>query len=243
MSNLRYAKYGNDGLQAQNPDDSAQAQLIYIGAWAGRPVGTTVPAGAEMICTDVGSGGRSRWIWDPTFSAWRPQNGRVLLYQRSGSVATPVATLTESTAATNYVLSQPLLIPKGLLFIGAKLATEFTTTRVAVAGTPGIQDSVMRLGPLNTASDLSVVAAAALGGINGNSARINGYVKVPFNYTTALYCSYRNAPNNLNNGTGNMVDRTIDITQDLYASFGQTGDGGGDTSTYGLTEYSVWLEA
>ena len=127
--------------------------------WANRPPVNLVPIGTELQVTDYNS---QKWISDGTY--WRPAQGHVVLLNKWGSVAAPLAIV---TGAADMQFSLPIsLIKAGLIIPDGALTTIAWVRRTGAAGTAYVNT---RLGILNGYTDailgnqtLSATDAAAL---------------------------------------------------------------------------------
>ncbi len=202
-------------------------------AWVARPSASTAGAGAIIRVSDLGPGGSS-WISDGTI--WRPLAGHAMLYQRVGSVATPIATLSGDGTAKSFVLPENVLIPANTLFVGATLLISARFRRIALAGAPVAANCTTRFGSTNTTADGSVGSvqvAAAVGQEYESEATLQVYsstVSVGRGFVAA---------NAVQQNT--FSDRTVNITVDNYLSCGvAAGYIAGDTVA--LISYSVALK-
>ena len=202
--------------------------------WANVPFPATTP-GVIIQVLDVGVA-PSFWVSDGT--NWRPLNGRVLLYQRTGTLAAPLATLTGVTLAL-FTLPQTLTIqagvipPNGMVCVTAEVQR---TTATAAA------NAKIWLGNLGTTADVAIgnlimgaTANLIIPRLHGSffmtgssgSGTVNGAV-VPENTTSA---------------SAILQDATVNTpnTLPLYVTIGMSGANAADT--FNLNNYSVWLEA
>lgn len=131
------------GLQSGVTD----ARVLFPGSY-GFSIGELSAAkcsGLAARFNGVGPAGSVVLVSDGT--AWRPQNGRAVLYQTGGtSLAAPAATLTGNAATQYFTLPAAMKLPLGLLFSGAKLRFEVLGQKL------GTHTGVWRIG-LATAAD------------------------------------------------------------------------------------------
>lgn len=125
-------------------DDEAPLNVVHSGLWAARPTPADAGVGAEMICTDFGVGGSSRWWSDGTY--WRPLNGSVTAAVLSnGTIGGAssgdgggIASLTGNGAAQAFALPTPIIFPAGMLFpgmgiVGSCIARKYGTHTGSIA--------------------------------------------------------------------------------------------------------------
>lgn len=203
------------GLQAGGADTRALFPSAY-----GEPVGALPSAGGKnagttIRLTDVGPAG-SEWTSDGT--VWRPSNGSAVLYQSpAGSVAAPVATLTGNGATQYFSLAQPMLIPAGLLFSGAKLRISFLGQKA------GTHTGVWRIG-VATAADGTGYTQIVTQASNGTTATFVRGSSEAICYSGGFFTS---GPSGMEGaaGTGtsaSIADRTFAtmLTAPLYVVIG-----------------------
>jgi hypothetical protein len=103
--------------------------------------------------TDIGNGAQKILMRsDGTY--WRPMNGSAVLWSRAGSVNTPIASLTGTAAAQNFVLPDTLQIPVGLLFPNCRLIVSARIGRNNVIGTT--TSARIRFGTANSTADTHI---------------------------------------------------------------------------------------
>ena len=112
------------------------------------PAASAYPAGKQLTILDLGPT-PTTWISDGTY--WHAFGGRQLIYQKAGSLATPVATMTLASAIQSFTLPQNLLIPVGLVGVGAMVCADAGYQRGATAA--GTANAKMYLGPTNSTTD------------------------------------------------------------------------------------------
>ena len=126
--------------------------------WANRPAAGTVPTLTRAFFTDVGTNG-SWWSTDGTY--WVPE-GPVVLLRASGTLATPLATLTGATSGT---FATPGSVPAGMfikpgmrLEILANFARSTATATATIAANLGGTAVVAFTVPATANSHLRMVS-------------------------------------------------------------------------------------
>ena len=117
------------------PLSNVSGTAIYT--WAGKPAVGTVAAGAEILVSNVGAGGYSRWRSDGTY--WRPTGGVLLLYCQ-GSAVTAADNTAEQVLFTTTLPAGLVSVPGAKLrIIGGcdKSATSNTCTMRSRIGSAG----------------------------------------------------------------------------------------------------------
>ena len=125
--------------------------------WAGKPAAAD-NAGNSIRITDVGPVG-SGSVWISNGTVWRPIGGRTLHCAASGTIASPLATLSGATGklvlpAGDRVTAGSILMPVGLPQIGQGVEV---SAKLRHRGTGGTWNALARLGSLDSASDPSFV--------------------------------------------------------------------------------------
>ena len=148
-------RMNSDGTALVSGDGTVISFLGPAYTWAGKPDATT-NAGNSIRITDVGPvGSGSIWISDGT--RWRPLGGSQLHCAASGTVASPLATLSGATGkftlpAGDRVTSGAILLPVGLPQVGQGISVSLKCRH---RGTGGAWNIVGRFGSLDTSSDPS----------------------------------------------------------------------------------------
>jgi hypothetical protein len=121
----------------------------YVGVLASRPAANSLPAGTEIVLTDIGIGGYSHWKTDGT--DWLP-TCEIVMFRETAAAATGLSTVT-GDATNNKPFTPPVYgscgIPAGLLNTKMRIAIEAVAVRGGVASTTS--NFLVRLG--NTAFD------------------------------------------------------------------------------------------
>lgn len=215
-----FANYDPSGTGVLDPNN-IENFLGYF-TWAQRPNAATVPVRSRFCCTDVGVGGMSCWWSDGTY--WRPINGRVLLYQQSSLLASPITTLTGNGAAQDFILPDGaaatggtgLAIPVGMLPVGATIVAAGLMRRLGNGGVSG--NGLVKLGSNTvTINNVSFSAQTLAATVNQDYApyAITGVVNSSSNLSQGFI--------NLNSiGTNSVADRTtaLNTAQINYVSYG-----------------------
>lgn len=199
--------------------------------WAAKPAIANWPSYRPIIITDVGVGG-SMWHHDGV--NWYPVSGFFTLAKDSGSIATPLNTL---TGVASGVFTLPLgnpLIPAGLLIPGQSIVTVQSRCRksTSVAGA----SSVAYLGTNGSSAD-SIVANKGFTATGPQDVRVDSSVW----FTTA------NAGTTDNNlapmaagGAASVcadVSTALNTAVNMFITMGITGANTGDS--FSLLSYSV----
>jgi len=143
------AVFNSDATALVGPDGTLYYFANQPYTWATKPAaaGNT---GLTIRVTDVGvNAAGSHWFSDGTY--WRPVGGSVLLAMGSGSIASPIQSLTGNTGAT-FTAAQPT-IPAGLLVPGAQIELWAHCRRVGANGTANFNAAI---GTSGTASDANI---------------------------------------------------------------------------------------
>lgn len=139
--------------QAVGLVDPVTGLPIYFGnyayTWATKPA-ASANLNQTIFISDVGVGGGSHWRSDGTY--WRPVGGSVLLAMGSGSLASPIQSITGVTGAT-FTSAQPT-VPAGLLIPGAQLEVMSHVRRIGANGTANYN---IAIGTAGTASDANLL--------------------------------------------------------------------------------------
>lgn len=130
--------------------------------WAAKPAASSVSAGTQIRVTDVGTSSAGT-KWESDGAIWRPLNGRTMIFSKSGSYASPLATLGPNIP-NNTFFAIPGGAPKfqaGLLNTGSVIHAEgFVYHRT---GPQGIYMS-MWFGTSSTTADSKPLGNAVGGG-------------------------------------------------------------------------------
>ena len=224
-------------IQAFGLSPGSAAFAGYNGPVANLPAPNTVPVGYYARVTDLGVGGTSEWVSDGTI--WRPRGGSVLLYQRLGSVASPVATINGNGTNVNFVIPDVCLIPPQVLYPGIRVYAAAKFRRTALAAGAVASASRVCLGssghPVN---DLSMLATTLSATLNQEHAAM-GYADVVSNtvYKSQNYVIWNGI------SVAGFFDRTVffNTTGNTYVTFGCTSTLiAGDVLA--LLDYTVRLE-
>jgi len=198
--------------------------------WAGKPTAASAGAGTVIVVTDIGPS-RTQWVSDGT--NWRPLNGRVTLFQQTGTATAPVSSIsTTSGTATQFTGLPSLAIPGGMLYAGAKVVITAAVRRSAVGGSP-VSGNVLAF--LNGAD--GVVGGSQVGLVQGGSVvGVVGFLMTEAYIGTNAYMPTYNAPpaGNPQAGTG---DRALTLANPSYVYFfGSSGyETGGTVQLIGYT--------
>lgn len=187
------------GLGNNYAANSWQAAFLGDFAWASRPSASAVAVGSKIKITDYGY---SEWYTDGTY--WRPVNGQIVLAERSGSVASPIGTVTGVTAG-QFTLSPTMLIPAGMLAYGS--AQIIVDAQYYRRGATATATASARFGTANTVSD-SAMAGITMTAVDTQSLRLQwcGYVTSADSITVQT-----STPVNTASVAGALVDRSTNI--------------------------------
>ena len=198
------------------------------------PVATPYPAGQTIIVTDVGLA-PTRLVSDGQ-GAWRPLNGRALLYQRSGTLAAPLATLTGVTAGL-FTLPQTLLIPAGLVPPQGKVTVEAEFQRIGATATGVVRAF---LGNTNSSSD-TILPGVSMGTTTLLiMPKYSGSLLWGASTTAATIIGA--VGENATSSSGALADSSTnnDRSQPMYVNIGIASANAADQ--FNLVNYRVWLE-
>lgn len=174
--------------------------------WAAKPAASSLATGTEIIITDVGTP-RSRWYTDGT--NWRPVNGRVLLKQFGGSVASPAIVY---SGTGNVQLAQPggnLKLPGGMLLQGSSIVIEgMLRKRNNNAGT-NVSYRIGTVGTFGTGSNVLSATFSGDGQLNTTDFR------VVVSTSTVLSSTMYSTRNSLG-GSYQDFSTNIDTTADMF---------------------------
>lgn len=120
-----------------------------VTSWVNRPSPASVHPGTLIAVSDYNY---ARFVSDGTY--WRPVQGSVLIYSKWGSLASPLAVIQNSTAATFTLPGGAPKIPAGMILPNAKITIQSDSRKVGANGTA---NAFVRLGTAGNASDSAVV--------------------------------------------------------------------------------------
>lgn len=201
--------------------------------WAGKPLATAWPVGVPIMITDVGnSAAGSQWVTDGT--NWRPANGRVSLASRSGSVATPISTISAATFG-KFTLPENIKIPAGCIVHGQTTLEVVVTLRRR--GTAATNQFIVYVGSTNSTSDSASIAVTTTA---TNNQDCNMYPVIGFPSSGTMLTSTWSGIANTTSGADN-ADRTTNINTavDMFVNFGVFSGNAADS--YDLLAYRVAL--
>ena len=235
----RLAPLGENKLPDPSATTLTPAQVASVSsnfgtfAWAARPTATA--QGQRFTCSDIGANGYTDFIADAAL-AWRPLNGRVLIAQRVGSLATPLQSITLAAATAQFTLPQVPTLPAGLIPPQSSLWVKFRFRRGTSVGSVNV---AIRVGTAGNSTDqpIEFVTAAATANLD-----INPYTSADFSAVTTAFSTWNwGPPNGTTNGAA--VDKTGNINTAASMSISADLSGGTVGDVINLTAYSVWLEA
>ncbi len=216
---------------------AAAVAPVYIGAWSSRPAASAVAVGAQMVITDVGVGGRSYWWSDGTY--WRPVNGRVLLFQGIGSLASPISTLTLNLTAQRFTLPGGYTIPGGLIVPGSRIFAAAKTRRIGAAGTSFTTSVCLNSvdAPFGNNGSLLGITCGII-----NNLDVNFFGAAYFGpLATQFVRDGYSTPNNTTTGSAaDVVTGNVNTANPIYFSI--NADATSNIDQYVLTSYSVFYE-
>ena len=203
---------------------ATQSLVVGTGVlWAARPSAVANP-GMLLQVSDIGGAGGMLLRSDG--SNWYPLGGSAVLFNRSGSLAAPVASLTSAGAA--ILMGAPLAglkIPAGLLVPGrSKLRVEGYWNKTGAAGAI---NCIVCFGTTNSFSDTQsgnqFIGAAA-------TAVWRQFSEFYFHASNAFTeSSASTSVGSPAGATGTPLRNTnIDTTQDQYMNWGTTSSSAGD---------------
>lgn len=206
------------------------AQRPEVATWADLPAANSVPVGRTYTVLNTG------WRVYSNGTNWRPANGRLLIAQRCGSVASPIATLTGVTAGM-FTLPITPTIPAGMLGPHSRLYTEALVRRTTATATAIATSS---LGTTGGTSDPNIFRVSMPASAT-SEVRISSFAAVDGSSATA-YCAANAIPENAASAA-QLADRNTNINTAaaMVASFGVTSANAADV--FALVYYSVWMEA
>lgn len=218
------------GLTAHAADHEAMGiGLTYT--WANAVAAVASLSGKTIFISDVGAGGGSFWWSDGT--KLRPVSGRVCIARASGSLATPLATISGSTGAS-FALSA-ITIPPALLIPGKSAVLVSAHIRRRNANATAV--ALARLGSLNTTSDNTLFGVTS-GATNNQDIDIFGRAAIA-TQTTFSAMLFGSPAAWSNTAT---VDRSTNFDTSV-ANYVQLGISSASASdAFDLIDYSVWVE-
>lgn len=130
--------------------------------WAGRPAVGLVPAGTELQATDYNN---QTWVSDGTY--WRPAQGRVIIKDLFGLVATGghIAQISGTTAGL-FAIPGECKIPAGMIIPHSRLYVQADGIK---SGSNGTASFIVYIGTTNSASDSLAVNQGVSIGNNTNA--------------------------------------------------------------------------
>lgn len=192
----------------QSPENSVQG---YGSGTMTAMLAQTPTAGAIWI-TDQGLEfiGRANAVAGGVY--WAPRCGRQTLFRRSGSIATPIATLT-GTVAGIMTLPATLSIPPNLLAAGlSKLYVEALFVRTGITATLNVN---AKFGSANGNGDQNIVAQNNIAATAGLGIHVQGYIT--FGSTTVATSVVTAAPEGTN---ASVTDSAQALNVTNYINFG-----------------------
>lgn len=197
--------------------------------WASR--GSAAQAGATFRANDVGTGAGTVFIADGTY--WRPVNGRVCLVQRSGLIASPLATVASAAALFSGIIAT---IPAGLIAPNSRVWVSAQTKRTG-ANTAGQFDCQIGTGGAGADSLLGRVQSSAT---DGHVAVLEAAAQ--FGSSTTSFIPRGSATPQGSTGGGTVIDRSTNINtaSAMTVTIGMTSASALDS--YALLHFSVYLE-
>ena len=200
--------------------------------WADRPAIGLVPVGTELQVTDYAN---QKWINNGTY--WRPSQGRALIKQALGTLASPVAVVSGAAAGFFSIPGGSPKLPAGMIIPNSRVVGH---AEVKKEGTGGNFVLGFRLG---TSSDDGSMMAVSY----GPSAAGDCFVTAAANFgasKTAFSTLNTNSPYQTSFSPGTaifdkeyLVNTAVDMNVLIDISNGNAAD------TYKLINFSVWLEA
>lgn len=210
-----------------------QAELPAPYTWAAKPTAAALGARNKIHVTDVGGPAGSIWVSDGTI--YHPQNGRALLYAKSGSWDGSLASIgPNGTPGTLYAIpGGQLALPPGLLQPGFVLGAEIETWHSA--GTGNGTSLTVWFGTTASSSDPKVASFGA-GAVNTNKSANLRLSVVSKNKIANCYSLDWNATAAASSSTTNVntdAQMTLSIGSDV---FNATND------VQQLIRVNVWVE-
>lgn len=201
--------------------------------WAGRPAVGLVPAGTELQVTDYAN---QKWINDG--ASWRPAQGRALVKNIFGTIATPLAVITGVTAGAFSLPGGNIRIPAGMIAPNSRVIVSHTARRTTSAATANL---VCYLGTAGNQADTGIVSQNLAATANLDIVACSG-ARFGTSKTT-MVCSNYLSEYTTTTGAGVATDRTFNVNTDadMFVSFGVISANIADS--FGLVSYSVSLEA
>lgn len=202
---------------------------VEVATWADLPAAGSVTVGRTYTVLSTG------WRVYSDGTCWRPANGRALIAQRSGSLPSPIATVTGVTSG-DFTLPVIPTIPAGMLSAPhSRLLVNALIRRTTGTAIATVQ---VRIGTAGTAADPSMMALTMSAGANLDL-RVDAFAH--FSGATTSYSSTSWAPPN-GTATGAQTNRStnIDTAAAMSVSIGVTTANTADS--FSLIYYGVWVE-
>lgn len=209
---------GNAGLMTGGQAFSANRWVIVgRGPWGD---GSTVPSAAAntgniFIATDIGTNANT-FGGTPFFSngvRWYPMGGSAVLYQYTGGIGAPLATVTTVTGTTQlFTLPKSLKIPNGLLFPGASLHIRAVFRRSTPGSNPVAANGIVWLNNVDNQGAGTQFSAVSMGTVGGNTVVIESDADI----YSGGYTTYPAIAGSL----GTSIDRPMTVPGDAYVYCG-----------------------
>lgn len=173
--------------------------------WAGKPTASSVPVGTVIMISDLSY---QRFVSDGTY--WRPMQGKVMLYSKWGTLASPIASLSGVTAGVFIISGGAPKVPAGLIIPNSKLYLQADVRKVGANSTAIFN---CWLGTAGTTADSAVVATSLSSATN-----MDGLVTAAARFGTSK--TTLNTRNWLGDGTTSassasvVLDKTTNINTD-----------------------------
>jgi hypothetical protein len=209
--------------------------FVYVTTtWANRPTASAVAVGTVFAASDIGPAGT---LFRSDGTAWRPLNGRALLYQRAGSIASPISTLSGVTSGT-FTLPAAMTIPAGLIPTHGTLLIRARVQRTGANATASFN---VRLGTAGTTSD-SILTAPPMA---ATTLLICPVDTMAFFGTGTTSCvSNSSLPwNGANNTTANYADKSANINTASAMQVTLDISAANASDSFALHAYSLELQA
>lgn len=201
-------------------------------AWASRPAADAVPVGTELQVTDYAN---QKWISDG--ASWRPAQGRVVIKQLFGSLATPIATIAAASAGFFSIPGGSPKIPAGMIVPNSRVVGHIETRKEGAASNFVLG---FRLGTQQNDGSMMAVSYGPSGAGESNITTAANFGASQTSFTSSQTISpYATSYSAGNNQTDKsyLVNTAADMNVLVDISNGNAAD------TYKLIHLAVWLEA
>lgn len=202
--------------------------------WAGQPAAGLVPAGTELQVTDYAN---QKWISDGTY--WRPAQGRVIIKELFGLVATGghVAQISGATAGL-FAIPGECKIPAGMIITHSRLYIQADGIK---SGANGTASFIVYLGTTNSVADsLAINQGVSI----GNNTNALATTAARFGTATDRYNSRNWQGEGVSSASQiSMFDRigNVNTKADMFVNVGVSAANAADV--FNLTALQVVLES